>query len=131
MTNFVDYQAQETIVSILKKNGTMKAAEIAAIVGHTVPAVTARLQAMAFAGKVKIIRQQGKHPALWTNIDEVQDPALPRTFTTIKQGFSGVDWGKSTMRPGCLDHLHHPSRRGNELVSHRTPILNASSTRAR
>lgn len=41
--------------------------------------------------------------------------------------FTGVDWSASIQRPGCQDALACPSRRGNELVPYRAPIINASS----
>ena len=43
--------------------------------------------------------------------------------------FKGVDWGLSTMRPGCQDFLNCPSRRGDGLHPHRAPILNGASTK--
>jgi len=36
--------------------------------------------------------------------------------------YAGTDWSRSTMRPGCQDHLQHPSRRGDERVEHRLPL---------
>jgi hypothetical protein len=43
-----------------------------------------------------------------------------------EQPFKGVDWRISTHRPGCQDFLKYPSRVGDKLVPHRTPILNSS-----
>lgn len=37
--------------------------------------------------------------------------------------FTGVDWTTSLLRPGCQDHLQHPSRRGNDLVPHHNGAL--------
>jgi hypothetical protein len=40
--------------------------------------------------------------------------------------WTGIDWSVSTHRPGCQDFLKHPSRVGDKLIPHRTPILNNS-----
>lgn len=34
------------------------------------------------------------------------------------QPYKGVDWSASLSRPGCQDHLKHPSRRGDDRVPH-------------
>jgi hypothetical protein len=39
----------------------------------------------------------------------------------------GVDWSASVGRTGCQDFLACPSRRGDDLVEYRPPILNAAS----
>jgi hypothetical protein len=36
--------------------------------------------------------------------------------------FSGIDWSRSTLRPGCQDHQLVPSRRGDMRVAHREPM---------
>ena len=41
--------------------------------------------------------------------------------------FKGVDWSHSTQRPGCMDHLQHPSRRGDELVPHMGKMMHMVS----
>jgi hypothetical protein len=43
--------------------------------------------------------------------------------------FKGVDWSHSLQRPGCQDHLKYPSRRGDELVPYKAPVLNASNVK--
>lgn len=37
--------------------------------------------------------------------------------------FNGVNWTASIQRPGCQDHLLHPSRRGDQLVPPQTPAI--------
>lgn len=32
------------------------------------------------------------------------------------------------MRPGCMDHLKHPSRRGEELVYHTGELVHVASS---
>ena len=32
--------------------------------------------------------------------------------------WTGIDWSAAMSRPGCQDHLKHPSRRGHGLVMH-------------
>jgi hypothetical protein len=132
MANFVDRIEQSAIIALLEAHdgGPLKAAEIARLTGHTVPTVTARLQAMAFDGRVKITRQSGKQPALWTLVQAIPNAVPPRTYQS-RQPFNGVDWSASTMRPGCQDHLQYPSRRSDGLHPYRAPILNASSSMAR
>lgn len=39
----------------------------------------------------------------------------------------GVDWTTATLRPGCLDHLKYPSRRGDELVMHTGEMVHVAS----
>jgi hypothetical protein len=132
MANFVDKSEQTAIIEILKQHngGPLKAAEIAKLTGHTVPTVTARLQAMAFDGRVKITRQPGKLPALWTLPQELPNAVPPRNYVAPRQAFTGVDWSASLMRPGCQDHMKHPSKRADGLHPYREPILNASSSMA-
>ena len=129
MPNFADKEAQAAIMTILK-NGPMAAGEIAKLTGHTTPTVTGRLQAMAYDGLVKITRQPGTKPSLWSLVNTVTNATPPRTYQN-KQPFKGVDWSTSIMRPGCQDHLQHPSRRSDGLHPYREPILNASSSMAR
>ena len=42
--------------------------------------------------------------------------------------YQGESWPNSTLRPGCQDHLQHPSRRGDVLVEHRPPLSMQSSS---
>lgn len=132
MANFVDKIEQASIIAILEDHdgGPLRAAEIAKLTGHTVPTVTARLQAMAFDGRVKITRQPGKLPALWTLPKVLHNATPPRNYVAPKETFTGVDWSASLMRPGCQDHTKHPSRRADGLHAYREPILNASSSMA-
>lgn len=37
--------------------------------------------------------------------------------------FTGVNWTQSLQRPGCQDHLLHPSRRGDQRVPPQMPII--------
>jgi hypothetical protein len=36
--------------------------------------------------------------------------------------YRGVDWSRSTSRPGCLDAMRLPSRVSDRLIPHRPPI---------
>mgnify|MGYP000182072561 FL=1 len=36
--------------------------------------------------------------------------------------FTGIDWSRVVLRPGCQDHLLVPSRRGDTRVAHREPM---------
>lgn len=128
MPNFADKEAQAAIMHILK-DGPITAGEIAKLTGHTTPTVTGRLQAMAYDGLVKITRQPGTKPSLWSLVNTLTNATPPRTYQST-QKFTGVDWSTSTMRPGCQDHLKHPSRRSDGLHPYREPILNASSSMA-
>lgn len=37
--------------------------------------------------------------------------------------WTGTDWSHATQRPGCLDHLRHPSRRGDQRVPYQAAPL--------
>jgi hypothetical protein len=39
-----------------------------------------------------------------------------------------MTWPVESARPGSMDHLKHPSRRGNELVPHTGQMLHMVST---
>lgn len=43
-------------------------------------------------------------------------------MSKIKEPFKGIDWSMSIRRPGCQDHLKHPSRRGDKRVPHMHPM---------
>jgi len=36
--------------------------------------------------------------------------------------FTGIDWSRVVLRPGCQDHQLVPSRRGDTRVAHREPM---------
>lgn len=66
---------------------------------------------------LKHIRQGNNHFYI---MPEKGPTAGPPRF--VKEGkFTGVDWSYSTMRPGCLDHEKHGSRRGDTVVPFKTP----------
>lgn len=60
-------------------------------------------------------------PVRWPDEVKVQ---IGSTSAWLSHGgpFAGVDWSRATMRPGCLDHLKHPSRRGDRRVPHQLPM---------
>jgi hypothetical protein len=68
-------------------------------------------------------------------IDLATRPTFKQKITPSKHNatpkkappWRGVDWSASVGRVGCQDFLAYPSRRGDDLVEHRPPILNAAS----
>ena len=45
--------------------------------------------------------------------------AVPVHSTNKRDPYTGADWTSSMSRPGCQDHLLHPSRRNDARVFHR------------
>lgn len=45
--------------------------------------------------------------------------AVPVQSTNKNGPYTGADWASSMLRPGCQDHLLHPSRSGDARVFHR------------
>lgn len=118
MANQKDFNLQMLVVDILREhNRPMLAREIGDELGETSATITQVLQHLAYDGRVKCIsRRKTRQPSLWTAPPKAA--ATPRYVQTDKSPFTGTDWGASTMRPGCMDHLQHPSRRGDALVPH-------------
>lgn len=52
------------------------------------------------------------------------DDVKIQNFTLARKPlpFSGTDWRRSMLRPGCQDHELVPSRRGDSHVAHRGPM---------
>ena len=45
--------------------------------------------------------------------------AVPVQATNPSGFYTGANWAYSMSRPGCQDHLLHPSRRGDARLFHR------------
>jgi len=88
------------------------------------------------------LNQSAKQPippkqAAWSNSQKVLRSAAPKPNAEIiyppdyrhtvgsapNHGtYTGADWTSRTLRPGCLDGERIASRRGDDLVQHRTPL---------
>lgn len=106
---------REQVIALLRETGVMKSNEIAQALNVPDRTMRTHLQHMAAEG---LIVCTGDRPVMYSLRNRSQcETAKPRTFQS-SEIFTGVDWGMSTMRPGCQDHLRCPSRRGDKLVSH-------------
>lgn len=54
----------------------------------------------------------------WPSDVKIQDCTSPHIAPGL---WTGTDWSQAMIRPGCRDHLQHPSRRGDRRVMHGTP----------
>ncbi len=110
------------MVELMTKHGEpMTAAQAAARYGVGIDSIKLvlsdliRLQVVVKAGSCA--SASGAQPVtLYTLAPRPDNPAPPRGSTPSKENFTGIDWSTSLQRPGCQDHLRHPSRRGHKLV---------------
>ena len=98
----------------------MTAGQIAEKIDSTAPAVGLIIKrlihfgAICAAGEIKIGTNKSKLYAIKPRLEN----AAPYRSKTQEGNLTGVDWDYAMSRPGCQDHLRHPSRRGNRLVMH-------------
>ena len=52
----------------------------------------------------------------------LQVQVAPPSNLGARGTWSGINWAHATQRPGCQDHLLHPSRRGDQLVPHQAQL---------
>lgn len=123
-----NYPMQDKITTLIKKHKALHSGQVAEALRLERKVVIPWLTAMVHD---KILTKEGTRPVTYRLSRHVKasEPAPVEVKRPIfdRPVFAGVDWGTSTMRPGCQDHLQHPSRRGNALVPYRAPILNAAS----
>jgi hypothetical protein len=112
---------QEAVLAVIRRDGGLSAKEVANRLGRPLSSTAVVLGHMARNGQLAKV---GSSPCLWVLKDA---QIVPSGKVVGKTGFTGVDWGLSTSRPGCLDHLKCPSRRGDKLVYWQPPIINAAS----
>jgi hypothetical protein len=126
MPNPIKTEQRERILALITKKGPMTIREIAEKIGATTRSTQASIMALVADG---FLKGEGIRPAVYS---KTTSSSISDTRLTLKDRpvFKGVDWSISTTRPGCLDHLKHPSRRSDGLHTYREPILNASSAYA-
>ena len=106
------------IIEALRKNQPCTANELAELTGEPINAMCPRLTSMVRDGLVTIQRLTSK-PNLYS-IHEAPVAGIvtgPRQYVSSGT-YTGPNWAQSAGRPGAMDHLKHPSRRGNVLVPH-------------
>jgi hypothetical protein len=96
---------------------------VAEKIGATTRSTQASIMALVADG---FLKGEGIRPAVYSKTTSIRN-SNNRLTLKDRSVFKGVDWSISTMRPGCLDHLQHPSRRADGLHTYREPLLNASS----
>ena len=113
------------IIDALRKNQPCTANELAALTGATITAVRSRLASMVRDGIIQSKEAPRRHPNLYSLPGWMEDEAPvagivagPRQYVTGSGTYTGPDWAQSAGRPGAMDHLKHPSRRGDVLVPH-------------
>jgi hypothetical protein len=123
MPNPIKTEQRERILALITKKGPMTIREVAEKIGATTRSTQASIMALVADG---FLKGEGIRPAVYS---KTTSSGNTDTRLTLKDRpvFKGVDWSISTMRPGCLDHLKHPSRRSDGFHTYREPLLNASS----
>lgn len=126
MANVIDYTGQNKVAKVLQEaTEPLMARQIAELIGESTHSTVGYLQAMYYDGRVKMHErtERGK-VARWSIINK---PATSRTFVSdSKELYRGPDWSTSISRPGAMDHLKYPSRRGDELVPHTGSMIHMS-----
>ena len=103
------------IIESLRKNQPCTANELAKLTGEPINAMCPRLTSMVRDGLVTIQRPTSK-PNLYS-LPFAGIVTGPRQYVSSGT-YTGPDWAQSAGRPGAMDHLRHPSRRGDALVPH-------------
>lgn len=106
------------IIEALRKNQPCTSNELAARTGVTIKAVRARLASMVRDGIIQSKKAPHPHQNLLYSLPVAGIVAGPRQYVTGSGTYTGPNWEHSAGRPGAMDHLKHPSRRGDALVPH-------------
>lgn len=108
---------------ILRDKGPLTAPELAEAMGVLHPAAMRYLEVLTEQKRAKCTGQEGR-ASVWTWLPPSDSQRVGPAYRGPVGGkpFKGVDWSTSLLRPGCQDHLLHPSRRGDEYVPHMPPI---------
>lgn len=108
------------IIEALRENQPCTANELAALTGEPITSVRVRLTSMVRDGIIQSKKAPRPHPNLYS-LHEAPFAGIvagPRQYVTGSGTYTGPDWAQSAGRPGAMDHLKHPSRRGDVLVPH-------------
>jgi len=106
------------IIEALRENQPCTANELADLTGEPIKAVRARLASMVRDGVIQSKKAPYPHPYLLYSLPFAGIVAGPRQYVTGSGTYTGPNWEHSAGRPGAMDHLKHPSRRGDALVPH-------------
>lgn len=108
------------IIEALRENQPCTANELAELTGVPIKAVRARLASMVRDGIIqsKKAPHPHPHPNLLYSLPFAGIVTAPRQYVTGSGTYTGPNWAHSAGRPGAMDHLKHPSRRGDVLVPH-------------
>lgn len=114
------------IIEALRKNQPCTANELAELTGDCITSVRVRLASMVRDGIIQSKEAPRPHQNLLYSLpgwmeDEAPVAGIvagPRQYVTGSGTYTGPNWGQSACRPGAMDHLKHPSRRGDVLVPH-------------
>ena len=114
-------EARQRILDIMTAaDEPMTAEQIAEKAGLTPPAMRGFLKTLLDFGAICVagdIKTGDKKIRLYAVKPKLEN-AAPYRSKAREGNLTGVDWGYAMSRPGCQDHLRHPSRRGNRLVMH-------------
>ena len=114
-------EARQRILDIMTAaDEPMTAEQIAEKAGSTPAAMRSIMKSLLDFGAICAagdIRTETRKIRLYA-IKPRMENAAPYRSRPQEGNLTGVDWGYAMSRPGCQDHLKHPSRRGNRLVMH-------------
>lgn len=105
------------IIEALRQNQPCTANELAELTGEPITSVRVRLTSMVSDGIIQSKKAQRRQPSLYS-LPFAGIVAGPRQYVTGSGTYTGPNWAHSAGRPGAMDHLKHPSRRGDALVPH-------------
>ena len=113
------------VESVLIKYGPMRVDEVATMRGEENERINQAMIRMLSFGKLEYEGKPGQriYSVRARKVSTVSKTRRPAS----EDPFLGIDWSTSIQRPGCQDAFECPSRRGDQLVPYRAPILNASS----
>ena len=106
------------IIEALRKNQPCTSNELAELTGVTIKAVRSRLASMVRDGIIQSKEAPRPNQNLLYSLPVAGIVAGPRQYVTGSGTYTGPNWEHSAGRPGAMDHLKHPSRRGDVLVPH-------------
>lgn len=98
--------------------GLMSNAQIAAAIGSDMKVVRPVTASMTESGTLR--SKTYGHGVLYRLRGPQDNPPPVRNIGT--GNFHGIDWSRSTTRPGCLDYARIPSRRGDKRIYPRTSM---------
>jgi hypothetical protein len=117
-------ERRKAIFTALQDHGPMTIKQISDKLQESPRVVQGAVQSMAYDESISKIPDTS--PAVYSAPPRVALSARANIFE--RPTFSGMTWPVESARPGSMDHLKHPSRRGNELVPHTGQMLHMVSS---